>query len=211
MPRHNAVGGIRYLSQRRPLYICLARVRQNECNSMNHSKLSLFFLASSFSLSVWAGQTTALYEPASLVVGPFPSNVTTVADRAQGTGLRVNLPSSNDACDPSVSPSVCSNSALLNQLDGFSVNPRLMVCFSAAVNPATLHDGIKIISVGNGSLVAVNQIVFDPASNCAFAKPNQVLSQQSEYLLTVTDSVHDADGKKVKEDHQFKDCLKSSD
>ncbi|HEY3453425.1 MAG TPA: Ig-like domain-containing protein [Bryobacteraceae bacterium] len=178
---------------------------------MNHSKLYLFFLASSFSLSVLAGQTTALYEPASLVVGPFPSNVTTVADPAQSTGLRVNLPSSNDACDPSVSPSVCSNSTLLNQLDGFSVNPRLMVCFSAAVDPATLHDGIHIISVGNGSLVAINQIVFDPASNCAFAKPNQVLSQQSEYLLTVTDSVHDAGGKKVKQDDRFKDCLRSSD
>ena len=178
---------------------------------MNPFKLYLFFLASCFSLSVWAGQTTALYEPTSLVVGPFPSNVTTVADPAQSTGLRVNLPSSNDACDPSVSPSVCSNSALLNQLDGFSVNPRLMVCFSAAVDPATLRDGINIISVGNGSLVAINQIVFDPTSNCAFAKPNQVLSQRSEYLLTVTDSVHDAAGKKVKEDDRFKDCLKSSD
>jgi len=100
---------------------------------------------------------------------------------------------------------------LLNQLDGFSVNPRLMVCFSAAADPATLHDGISIISVGNGSLVGVNQIVFDPTSNCAFAKPDQVLNQQSAYLLTVTDSVHDAAGNKVQEDGGFDNCLKSSD
>ncbi len=179
-------------------------------------KLHLFFLASAFSLSVCAGQTTALYEPTSLGVGPFPSNVTTVADPAQSTGLRINLASSNDACNdrsvsPTLSPSVCSNSALLNQLDGFSVNPRLMVCFSAAVDPATLHDGIKIISVGNGSLVAINQIVFDSDSNCVFAKPNQVLNQQSEYLLSVMDSVHDTAGNKVQEDNRFDECLKSSD
>jgi dienelactone hydrolase len=134
-----------------------------------------------------------------------------MTDPAQSTGLRVQLPSTNDVCDPSSSPSVCSNSALLNQLDGFSVNPRLMVCFSAAVDPATLHDGISIISVADGAPVGINQIVFDPPSNCAFAKPNHVLNQQSQYLLTVTDSVHDADGKKVKQDDRLKDCLKSSD
>ena len=178
---------------------------------MNSIRLYLFFLLPAFGLSVCAGQTTALYEPTSLAVGPFPSNVTTVTDPAQSTGLRVNLPSSSNVCDPSSSPSVCSNSALLNQLDGFSVNPRLMVCFSAAADPATLHDGISIISVGNGSLVGVNQIVFDPTSNCAFAKPDQVLNQQSAYLLTVTDSVHDAAGNKVQEDGGFDNCLKSSD
>ena len=173
-------------------------------------RLYPFFLLSALSLNVWAGQTTVLYQPALLKVGPFPSNVTTVADPAQSTGLRVNLPSTSDVCDP-LSPSVCSNSALLNQLDGFSVNPRLMVCFSATIDPVTLHDGIKIVSLAGGPAISINQIIFDPSNNCAFAKPNQVLDQQSRYLLTVTDSVHDADGKKVKEDDQFKDCLKSSD
>ena len=173
-------------------------------------RLYQFLILSTFSLSVWGGQTTALYEPASLVVGPFPSNVTTEPDPAQITGLSINLPSSNDGCNISSSPGVCSNSALLNQLDGFSVNPRLMVCFSAAVDPATLHDGIRIVSLAGGLAISINQIIFDPSSNCAFAKPDQVLDQQSQYLLTVTDSVHDADGKKVKEDDRFKDCLKKS-
>jgi hypothetical protein len=178
---------------------------------MNPMRLYPFFVLSVFSLSVCAGQTTALYEPTSLVAGPFPSNVMTMTDPAQSTGLRVQLPSSNDVCDPSSSPSVCSNSALLNQLDGFSVNPRLMVCFSAKVDPGTLNSGIHIISVGDGSLVGINQIVFDPPSDCAFAKPNQVLNQQSQYLLTVTDSVHDAGGQKVTQDARFTDCLKSSE
>jgi dienelactone hydrolase len=173
--------------------------------------MRILFLLSAFSLSVWAGQTTILYDPVSLTVGPFPSNLNTVGDPGQSTGLRVNLSSSNDGCDVHSSPSVCSNSALLNQLDGFSVNPRLMVCFSAAVDPATLHDGIHIVSLRDGSSVGINQIIFDPHSNCAFAKPNQVLDQQSKYLLTVTNSVHDAEGKKVKCDDRFKECLKSSD
>src|SRR5581483_5653921 len=114
------------------------------------------------------------------------------------------------------SPSVCSNSGLLNQLDGFSVNPRLMVCFSAAVDPNTLKSGITITPLSGGLLglfpgpaVAINQIVFDPSTNCAFAKPDQILNQQQPYLLTVTDFVQDSRGHKIKEDDAFKDCLKS--
>lgn len=163
------------------------------------------------SFSVWAGQTVALFQPTSLSVGPFPSDVLTVSDAAQKTGLRIDLPSSNEPCELSSSPSVCSNAALLNQLDGFSVNPRLMVCFSAAVDAKTLQSGIAIMPLGGGAPVTINQVLFDPASNCAFAKPNQVLKEQSRYLLTVTDSVHDSQGRKVKEQDAFRDCLKSND
>lgn len=132
----------------------------------------------------------------------------TVPDPTQRTGVLVNLPS--DACDPSSSPSVCSNSALLNQLDGFSINPRLMVCFSAAVDPTTLKDGIHIVPLDGGPAMGINQIILDRTSKCAFAKPDQVLDQQSKYVLTVTDSVHDAAGKSVAPDARFADCLKSS-
>ncbi|HEY3938878.1 MAG TPA: Ig-like domain-containing protein, partial [Bryobacteraceae bacterium] len=164
-----------------------------------------------FNISLWAGGTRMLFQPASLSIGPFPSNATTLTDTHQSTGVRVNLPSSSDYCDPTGSPSVCSNSALLNQLDGFSVNPRLMVCFSGPVDPATLQAGIHIAPLGSASAVSINQVVFDPSSNCAFAKPNQVLNQQTRYLLTVTDAVHDSQEKKVKADDAFKDCLHNSD
>src|SRR5581483_1142946 len=106
----------------------------------------------SFTLTLSAGQTTVRFQPSSLTVGPFPTNALTVADATQATGLRVNLPSDNDACDPDSSPSVCSNSGLLNQLDGFIVNPRLMVCFSAAVDPNTLKSGITITPLSGGLL-----------------------------------------------------------
>ena len=170
----------------------------------------------SFSSSLWAGQTAVLFQPMSPNGGPFPTDALTVSDRAQKTGVRINLPDSVDDCISTASPSVCSNTTLLNQLDGFSVNPRLMVCFSAAVDPNTLQNGIALRPLSGGFLgffpgpaVTINQIIFDPSSNCAFAEPNKVLNQESRYLLTVTDSVHDSQGKKVKEDDAFKDCLKS--
>lgn len=171
---------------------------------------TLFMLALIHSC-LWAAQTTALFQPASTSVGPFPSNALTVTDDRQETGLDVNLPDSANACDPASSPSVCSNTALLNQLDGFSVNPRIMVCFSAAVNPNTLKSGIGLLPAAGGSAVRMNQIIFDPVSNCAFAKPNQVLVQDTEYLLVETNSVHDSTGAMVTRDDRFEACLKSSD
>jgi dienelactone hydrolase len=179
--------------------------------SDNFKKLKLFSLAISFTASLWAGQTTVLFQPTSLAVGPFPSNALTLRDGDQATGVRVSLPSSADNCDSSVSRSVCSNSTLLNQLDGFSVNPRLMVCFSATVDANTLQAGIHFVPTAGGSEVSINQIIVDPASNCAFAKPNQVLNQDTQYLLAVTDAVHDSQGQKVKEDEAFADCMKSGE
>lgn len=158
-----------------------------------------------------AAQTTALYNPALPISGPFPANALAVADATQRTGVRVNLPEAFETCDPSSAPSVCSNTTLLNQLDGFSVNPRVTACFSGPVSTSTLASGMQILAVTNGAATSLNQIIFDPASNCVSAKPDQVLNQQSQYLFIVTDSVHDASGKKVKASDAFTDCLQSSD
>jgi hypothetical protein len=172
--------------------------------------MKALFLSIVLGSCLCSAQTTALYNPALPTVGPFPSNSLTVSDSTQQTGLRINLPSSFASCDPLSSPSVCSNTDLLNQLDGFSVNARLMACFSGPVNTSTLEAGIEILPVGGGA-VSANQIIFDPGSNCAFAKPNQVLNQQSQYLLIVTNSVRDSSGKKVTASSDFEACLGSSD
>ena len=83
-----------------------------------------------------------------------------------------------------------------------------MVCFSAPVDPTSLQAGISFVAVDHpGEVTTLNQIFYDPATNCAFAKPNAVLRQQSRYLLIVTDAVQDAGGKKVKENQDFKNCL----
>jgi hypothetical protein len=155
-----------------------------------------------------AGSSASPYQ-----VGPFPTNSLTTPDLLQPTGLQINLPASEDACGSAASP-VCSNNPLLNQLDGFSVNPRLMVCFSAPVNPATIPDGISLVPLPSSgsplslsSAVAVDQVIFDPGSNCAFAKPVQVLNQQTRYLLVVTNAIADSQNLPVAASSDYQNCV----
>jgi dienelactone hydrolase len=173
--------------------------------------MKLIYLHVLVSLCVWASPTTLLFQPVSTTVGPFPTNALTIPDGMQQTGLRVQLATSSDSCPPFSAPSVCSNQFLLNQLDGFSVNPRVMVCFSAPVNPNTLPGAISIIPLSGDAAVSTNQIIYDPTSRCAFAKPNQILNQQTQYLLVVTPLIRDADGLQVIADSAFLNCLDSSD
>src|SRR6185369_15911749 len=55
------------------------------------------------------------------------------------------------------------------------------------------------------------QVIFDPAGMCAYAKPDQVLQQQTRYLMVVTADVADAHGKKLKADKDYSDCVKGAD
>src|SRR4051812_39861006 len=94
-----------------------------------------------------AAQTTVVFKLKSTVGGPFPNNSLTVPDLLQKSGLRINLPPEENTCAFSSSSAVCGNRELLNKLDGFSENPRLMVCFSGPINPDTLQPGIFILPV----------------------------------------------------------------
>jgi len=179
---------------------------------LNRLLAKLTYLTAIAALSLYAGDTTVLFQPSSLAVGPFPSNALTVPDNTL-TGLRVNLPvqaatPASNSCLSGNNRPVCSSESLLNQLDGFSVNPRMMVCFSGPVDTGTLKDGIFIQRVDTGDTTAINQVLFDPVSNCAFAKPDHVLDQQTRYMLVVTDALHDAAGQKLKESDDFKTCIK---
>ena len=159
--------------------------------------MKLTFLSLGFNISVllMAGTTTTAFDPTSLTAGPFPSDALTVSAGNQLTGHQINVPAT--ACGPGFSGAVCGDTSQINALDGFSVNPRTMVCFSAPVNPASLQAGISFVAVDHpGEVTAINQIFYDPATNCAFAKPNAVLRQQSRYLLIVTDAVQDAGGRR---------------
>lgn len=151
--------------------------------------------------------TTVLFQPTSPTVGPFPTNALTVAASSQKTGLQVNLPAPS-GCTPASTALQCVNVELLNQLDGFSVNPRITVCFSAAVNVSTLSNGIFFIPVSKFGLpIGINQVIFDPSGLCAYAKPNQVLDQDTEYLLVVTPLVRDANGRSVEASSQYTSCV----
>ena len=158
-----------------------------------------------FSTVLCAG-TTVIYNPASPTVGPFPTDVLTAPNPSQATGKQINMSLAPCSVNPTLTS--CTNAILLDQLDGFSVNPQIIVCFSGPVDVSTLKKGIRIYPVGRfGSSVAINQILWDPTGNCMYAKPDQVLSQQSEYLLEVTNSVLDSHEQSVQPDPQFTACL----
>ncbi len=163
-------------------------------------------LLSAFAVPAWCA-TTVLFQPTSPAVGPFPTNALTVEASSQKTGLQVNLPAPS-GCTLMSTAAQCVNVELLNQLDGFSVNPRITVCFSAAVNVSTLENGIFFAPVSKFGLpVGINQVIFDPAGLCAYAKPNQVLDQDTEYLLVVTAAVRDTSGKSVEASSQYTSCV----
>ena len=158
-------------------------------------------------LALLGSNTTVLFQPA-LGLGPFPTNFFTFANTAQKTELQVNLPLPG-GCSIVSTSTECINTQLLNQLDGFSVNPRIRVCFSGPVDTSTLGAGIRITAVDRaGPSIGISQVLFDAVGNCAYAKPDQVLEQQTRYLLTVSSAVTDADGKRLKADQGYSDCVK---
>ena len=107
----------------------------------------------------------------------------------------------------------------LNQLDGFGLQPRIRVSFSAPVNPDTLRAGIGFVWLDNltrdefglqtaGHLTPINQVIYDPATNTAYAKPDEFFDQHRRYALVVTDAVKDRAGDPVKADPAFESCAR---
>ncbi len=84
---------------------------------------------------------------------------------------------------------------MLDQMDGFSLRPRISVRFSGPVDTATLRDGIYI--QGPSGRIAINEVVWDPATNTMFAKPDVILAQQTRFVLVVTQAVKDTAGAPV--------------
>ena len=150
-----------------------------------------------------ASPVAARFDPSSPDIGPFPTDFLTSAGR-------VNLP----LPDCTHQPSTCEELALLNQLDGFNLQPRVQVRFSAPVDTGSLQEGIRIFwqEPGRrpvGHLTRLNQLVFDPAANTAYGKPDEPLDQQRRYLLIATDALRDRAGNSVTADPAFSTCIQS--
>jgi hypothetical protein len=124
---------------------------------------------------------------------PFPSNLDTVADSSQVTGLRVNVPL--PAC--ATRPSDCADDAVINSLDGFNIQPRITIPFSGPIDLSTVSSS-NIFLVGPGDhVVGVNQPVWEPLTNTLYVESNDQLQQDSTYLLVVTNGVRDTNGDPV--------------
>ncbi len=164
-----------------------------------------------------AAATHPLFNLQSTTQSPFPSDRFTALDFQQRTGLRVNLPLPNCATNPSD----CADITLLNQLDGFNLQPRLSIPFDGAIDVNSVssksvflvqlpsffmdHDFDDDDHLRAGAVIGINQIVWDPASLTLFAESDEHLDQRSNYLLIVTNGVHDASGNPIQAAKGFHD------
>jgi hypothetical protein len=149
-------------------------------------------------LRAFALAAMALAFPAAALAGtsalqPFPTNLDTIPDSSQVTGLRVHLP----PLPCSLRPSDCADDELLDTLDGFNIQPRISIPFSGPIDLSTVSSS-NIFLVGPGDhVVAINQAVWEPLTNTLYVESDEQLAQHSTYLLVVTDGIHDASGQPI--------------
>jgi hypothetical protein len=132
-------------------------------------------LALSTAFATTAGPVAAAPDKPS-VVSLFPSNSLTVPDASQLTERRVALPQGTCL------PVTC---GLLNQLDGFDLDPRLAVRFSGKVDAAAAAGRITVEQVDGPFRTGVDRVVFDPTTNTVYAHPAQQLAPSTTYRLRV--------------------------
>jgi Big-like domain-containing protein len=121
---------------------------------------------------------------------PFPSNLFSVPDPTQITGIHVQLPKP----DCTTHPSDCNDIDVLDTLDGFNIQPRISIPFSGPIDLSTVS-GKTIFLVGpQDHVVGINQVVWEPAANTLHFASDEQLAQDTTYLLVVTRGVHASDG-----------------
>jgi len=161
-----------------------------------------------------ASGVTVLWSPGDPTTGPYPTDYLTTPDSTQKSGIRVNLPMP----DCVAAPSDCQDVQLMNQLDGFQTAPRIVVRFSAPIDPNTLAGGIYYVPLDNrtqeerginvlGQIIPITQVVWDPTTNTAYGKPDGNLDQHRRAAIIVTDQIHDLAGDPVEADSGFLACV----
>jgi hypothetical protein len=119
-----------------------------------------------------AGAPAALAHPGEAVpLSVFPSDDLTVPDPGRLTGRRIALPTTG--CGAPVS---CGQLDQLDQLDGFDLDPRIAVQFSAPVDPAEAAARISVQEAHGGWRTGVDRVVWDPATNTLYAHPAEQLA-----------------------------------
>ncbi len=178
----------------------------------------------------WGAGVAPLFGTTAPLDGPFPSDLFTVSDPAQRTGVRVHLPypveSPGLECGGDPHATECEDIDVLNGLDGFNVQPRLSIPFSGAIDAASVtgrtvfllrlgtagseRDGLagddgrnRDEGNGGGERVGINQAVWDVASKTLHLESDALLDQDTRYLLVVTRGVRDASGRPIKRSADF--------
>jgi hypothetical protein len=152
----------------------------------------------SFVLSLLLALVAVLALPTVALAGvaagqPFPSNLFTVPDGTQATGLRVHLAKP----DCSVRPTDCADIDVLNQLDGFNIQPRISIPFSGPVDVSSFSKSTLFLVGPGGHVVAPNQLVWEPGANTLHLESDEQLDEATTYLLVVTRGARGADGSRL--------------
>jgi hypothetical protein len=123
----------------------------------------------------------------------FPSNRFTVKDPRQVTGRRVQLPVPH--CTKR-NDSICDSLKLLNQLDGFDIQPRVYVPFSGAIAIKSISPKTVWVQ-GHGVHAGLIQIVLDPKTHILEGMVDRQLAEDTRYTIVVSRGVKDVHGRPI--------------
>src|SRR4051812_219918 len=155
-----------------------------------------------------AAPTEALFDLASTSTAPFPSDRFTVRDQTQNTGRRVRLPKP----DCSSRPTDCENIDVINETDGFNIQPRISIPFTGAIDVASVSsETVFLLELGDAvsrkeerkkdergkkhvsaRKIAVDRLVWDVQTSTLHVESADQLDQHTRYLLVVTRGIRDA-------------------
>ncbi len=119
--------------------------------------------------------------------------------------------------DCTVQVSDCADSALINVLDGFNLQPRVTVPFDADIDPSTVNstraffvelgdadvDASIAESSGAPRVIGVNQLVRDAPTHVLAVQADEQLRQHTRYAFVVTFGVLDTSGAPVQASDAF--------
>ena len=124
----------------------------------------------------------------------FPNDRFTVKDGRELTGRRVNMPLP-PRCT-STNSSICASTRLINNLDGFDIQPRVYIPFSGAINVTTVTPQTVYVTGPTGR-AGIYEIVLDPRTNILEGTVDKQLAEDTRYTLVVTRGVHDVHGHSI--------------
>src|SRR5437588_3385075 len=127
------------------------------------------------------------------VTAVFPDDRFTVPDARQVTGRRVHLPM--PSCTARTS-STCDSVRLLNQLDGFDIQPRVYVPFSGPIAIGSVSPRTVWVQ-GPGVHAGLIEVVFDPRTHVLEGTVERQLAEDTRYTIVVSRGVRDGRGRPI--------------
>src|SRR4051812_27072968 len=109
------------------------------------ARFALAFAVASFAATAYA-DVSVRFSSTDPTATPFPSDRFTVRDWQNNTFRRVAPPKP----DCAVKAVECADIDVINELDGFSTQPRITIPFSGPIDPASVNSGnVYLVNLGD--------------------------------------------------------------